>query len=403
MPPRFDADPYLLKECNWRLCQHQEQQDHRPRPHIAGLYVHVPFCFHKCHYCDFYSIVDQRDRQVAFTKALIAELAAANEQYSLDARTVFVGGGTPTLLAAERWVELLNALRATDVLTHVAEFTIEANPETVTAELMQTLVVGGVSRLSIGAQSFDPALLKTLERWHEPASVGRAVALARDAGIDNLNLDLIFAIPGQTLDQLDRDLDRALALEPEHLSCYSLIFEPGTPLTVKKQQGKIHPIEESLEAAMYQHVIKRLAEAGYQQYEISNWAKPGRPCQHNLIYWQGENYLGIGPSASSFVEGRRWKNQPHLGAYLASPGHPVTVDHETLDPEARLGEQLMLRLRLTQGIGLDWLSGVMPADDRRRDELRRFQSLGLIEETATHLRLTPRGLLLADAIASELL
>lgn len=403
MPPRFDADPYLLKECNWRLCQHQEQQDHRPRPHIAGLYVHVPFCFHKCHYCDFYSIVDQRDRQVAFTKALIAELAAANEQYSLDARTVFVGGGTPTLLAAERWVELLNALRATNVLTHVAEFTIEANPETVTAELMQTLVVGGVSRLSIGAQSFDPALLKTLERWHEPASVGRAVALARDAGIDNLNLDLIFAIPGQTLDQLDRDLDRALALEPEHLSCYSLIFEPGTPLTVKKQQGKIHPIEESLEAAMYQHVIKRLAEAGYQQYEISNWAKPGRPCQHNLIYWQGENYLGIGPSASSFVEGRRWKNQPHLGAYLASPGHPVTVDHETLDPEARLGEQLMLRLRLTQGIGLDWLSGVMPADDRRRDELRRFQSLGLIEETATHLRLTPRGLLLADAIASELL
>jgi len=258
-------------------------------PAVQGLYLHVPFCFHKCHYCDFYSIVepkDKPDRQEAFTDALIAELNQAAKTHRLTPMTLFVGGGTPTLLRPELWAKLLDALHSLGVMDQVTEFTVEANPETVTAELMAVLTGGagenggpgggsggGVNRVSLGAQSFNLDQLKTLERWHDPQTVPKAVRLVRDAGIDNFNLDLIFAIPGQTLDLLDQDLDAALALEPTHLSCYSLIFEPNTPLTQKMKLGRISPVGEDLEGQMYDHVIRRLDDAGFEHYEISNWAK----------------------------------------------------------------------------------------------------------------------------------
>jgi oxygen-independent coproporphyrinogen-3 oxidase len=329
---------------------------------FAGLYMHIPFCFHKCHYCDFYSIVDSRDRQGWFTEALIAELTNRAADGGLRPETVFVGGGTPTLLRADLWRRLLERMAELGVLDRVREFTVEANPETLSDELLDVLAAGGVNRLSIGAQSFDPALLKTLERWHEPASVERAVSAARRAGIEDVNLDLIFAIPGQTMAGLDADLDRALLLAPTHLACYSLIFEPGTPLARKQQQGRIEPASETHEGAMYERVIDRLDEAGFEQYEISNWAR--RPkgherdsyrCRHNLLYWHNANWLGVGPSAASHRSGRRWKNIAHLGAYIAQAPNPTVVDDETLAPDQQIGEQLMLALRTMDGITLDWL------------------------------------------------
>ena len=373
---------------------------------IESLYLHVPFCFHKCHHCDFYSIVESPeggDRQQDFVQRLIAELTWRAGQYELRPTTVFIGGGTPTLLRADLWRQLFAAFQRLGILERTEEFTVEANPETVTAELAEVLVSGGVNRTSIGAQSFHPALLKTLERWHEPASVAAAVKTLRSTGIANINLDLIFAIPGQTLDGLDADLDAALALRPDHLSCYGLTYEPGTAMTRRLRMGQIVPVTEEVEAAMYEHVMDRFEAAGFEHYEISNWARPGRRCRHNLAYWHNRNWLGIGPSAASHISGHRWKNQPHLGQYLSAPVEPPIVDDETLPPERRVGEHLMLGLRLREGLPQTDLQVLLPAGDPRWQTLGEFVSLGLLEYTATHLRLTRRGVLVADAVLAKLL
>jgi oxygen-independent coproporphyrinogen-3 oxidase len=389
---------------------------------MDGLYVHIPFCFHKCHYCDFYSIVDSQDRQGAFTDALIRELGNWADRGELRPRSIFVGGGTPTLLASDHWRRLLSAMRDRGVLDAVEEFTVEANPETVTPELLAVLAEGGVNRLSIGAQSFHRDLLKTLERWHEPSSVEQAVAAAQSAGITDLNLDLIFAIPGQTQAMLDEDLAALLALKPTHLACYSLIFEPGTPLKQKQSLGRIEPMAEDTEAAMYRQVIDRLDEAGFEHYEISNWARRRPPanvkdeptavsaaeamdyrCTHNLLYWQNANWLGIGPSAASHCEGRRWKNVAHLGQYLQHSPKPPLAEDETLGADERVGERLMLGLRMRDGVDRGWLDRTLTEADPRWQAIEQMRSMGLLALTETALKLTDRGLFVADRVIGELL
>lgn len=373
----------------------------------AALYIHTPFCFHKCHYCDFYSLASDaasdQARHERFIHRLILELQHWRDKAPLQPRTLFVGGGTPTLLRADLWRQLLTALNTLGVLEHVQEFTVEANPETITPELLDLLVPAGVNRMSFGAQSFHPHLLKTLERWHDPQNVRRAVELARAAGLGRVNLDLIFAIPGQTLDMAKADLEHALSLEPDHLSCYSLTYEPNTAMTQRLSRGEVQAVDEDLEARMYEAIIDRLSPAGFEHYEISNWAKPGQRCEHNLIYWRNEDWLAVGPSGSSHIQGLRWKNQPHLGRYLESTGQAPWTDLEELEPDRSLGEQIMLRIRLVEGIELDWLEPRIASDPRRRSEIERCTAAGLLERTATHLRLTRQGLLLADEVAAELL
>ena len=386
---------------------------------VHSLYLHVPFCFHKCHYCDFYSLVepkDKPDRQEQFTEALINEFDNLAEQYPLNPTTVFVGGGTPTLLRTDLWARLLDTMNSNRVLDAVTEFTVEANPETVTPELMQTLVAGGVNRVSLGAQSFNVEQLKTLERWHDPDTVPKAVAMVRDAGISNFNLDLIFAIPGQTLEQLDEDLDAVLALNPTHLSCYSLIFEPNTPLTQKMKMGRISPVGEDLEKQMYAHIIQRLDTEGFEHYEVSNWAKrsaiddphpsnttDSARCQHNMVYWTNRNWLGLGPSAASHLDGKRWKNLPHLGKYIQGCPTPPTTDHEQLPPRRLIGEQIMLGLRLREGLTHTWINEHIPKDDPRLQTINELIDINMLERTDTHLRLTPQGLFLADSVIAKLL
>lgn len=414
---------------------------------IEALYIHVPFCFHKCHYCDFYSIVDESAgsgvgpgcgdpggttrggstaegstsggstsggfgpdpdapppaRQARFAQRLVQELGLRAKQFDLRPGTVFVGGGTPTMLHPRLWGSVLSALSELGVLDRVREFTVEANPETVTPGLMRLLAEGGVNRVSMGAQSFQPELLRALERWHDPTHVATAVKTARDAGIGNINLDLIFAIPGQTLSGVDADLDAALALEPRHLSCYGLTYEPNTPLYSRLKGGLVARVDEELERAMYARVMDRLEEAGWEHYEVSNWARPGWRCQHNVSYWTNANWIGIGPSAASHVAGYRWKNAAHLGRYLDGPGEPPTIEHERLPAWEGVGEQLMLRLRLREGVPVGWVREHVPGDDPRHTAIEELLRLKMLELTGTHLRLTREGLFVGDSVITKLL
>jgi len=423
----LEIEAGALSESSWAGADHQQataRGEAWPRP--AGLYLHVPFCFHKCHYCDFYSIVDNRDRQGWFTEALLGELERWAGLCDLRPETIFVGGGTPTLLETGLWERLLATMDRLGMLAETREFTIEANPETVTDELMGVLSAGGVNRVSIGAQSFEPDLLKTLERWHEPASVGKAVEAARRAGIEDVNLDLIFAIPGEDEAALERDLAALAGLEPTHLACYSLIFEPGTPLTEKERQGRITPLPDERQRRMYDLVMDRLAEAGFEQYEISNWAKEtaastegGSPhevpqpaaeldrlaggfrCRHNLLYWLNGDWLGVGPSAASHIGGRRWQNAAHLGQYLGESPTPPADEVETLTEQQRLMERLMLGLRIKEGLSRHWLQQALTADDERWERIANLQRLGLMERTASRLRLTRAGRHVSDSVIGE--
>lgn len=380
---------------------------------IRGAYLHIPFCFHKCHYCDFYSIVDSRDRQQAFTERLIHELAAASARFQRPIETIFIGGGTPTLLKPHLWCELLKAMHDHLPLTAQTEFTVEANPETVTTELLELLVGSGVNRISVGCQSFDLRHLKTLERWHDPESVRRTVSLLRQAGIGNFNLDLIFGIPGQSLEQWLSDLEQAIALKPSHLSCYGLTYEPNTPLTVKMKAGDIEPIDDGLEAAMYEATIDRLAMAGYRHYEISNWAlqsdsadPSANRCRHNMLYWTNADWWAFGPSASGHVGGVRWKNVPRLGEYLDSESLPPVQDVERLDEDGRIGEAFLVGLRLIDGLPLETVAGLLSRGARaadRRLAIDRHVKAGMLVRTDGSLRLTRAGLMLADGILCDLL
>ena len=373
-----------------------------------AAYLHVPFCFHKCHYCDFYSIVDNRDRQDAFTSRLIAEVDAARDFLIAPLETIFVGGGTPTLLKPELWIRLLEGLNG--LRDEQTEFTVEANPETVTPELLGILVSGGVNRISIGCQSFNPRHLKMLERWHDPRNVHRSVELMRGAGIDNFNLDLIFGIPGQSMDEWMADLEEALSLHPSHLSCYGLTYEPNTALTMKMKAGAIEPIDQDVEASMYEATIDRLANEGFEHYEISNWARrceggPSR-CRHNMLYWSNANWWAMGPSASGHCNSWRWKNVPRLSEYLESGGFPPAVDVENVDDDARVGEQLMLGLRMLEGVSDCALDRLLKQGSRgpaRKAAISRNVDLGLLRCADGYTRLTRAGLLQADTIIAQLI
>jgi oxygen-independent coproporphyrinogen-3 oxidase len=408
-----------------------------PKP-LGSVYLHLPFCFHKCHYCDFYSIVEPAqtpeqppaDRQAAFTDALCGEILTRSEQTAFRPTTLFAGGGTPTYLRPGLWERLLQTLRDVGWIGCpgiTPEFTVEANPETVTPELMHRLAAGGVNRVSIGAQSFDRRSLKQLERWHDPESVPRAVQCCRDAGITNLSLDLIFAIPGQTLAMLERDLDALLALQPTHLSTYGLTYEPNTPLTAKLRVGQVRRVEEDLERDMYELVLDKLEAAGFEHYEVSNWAKSEvnseqstvnssvsradcslftvhrTKCAHNLAYWHNHDWLGLGPSAASHVRGHRWRNAPNLARYLQDAPTPPITDHEHLPPDQSLGERLMLGLRLREGLDAGWLLGHPDLREHQRQAIDASVRLGFLEQADGRLRLTRKGLFVADSVIAQVL
>lgn len=381
-----------------------------PSVEVSSLYLHIPFCFHKCHYCDFYSITRQTpDRMARFVDLILRELDGWLEarQQAIRPRTIFFGGGTPSLLPIGSMRQLLTGLATRLDLSGLCEWTVEVNPATADLAYLQMMRGLGVNRISSGAQSFVPAELATLERHHAPPDVERSVALCREAGYRSINIDLIYAIPGQTLESWELSLRRAIELGLEHYSCYNLTYEPNTPMAVKQRLGRLVEVDESTELAMLRHAREVLEQIGCPPYEVSNYAAPGHECLHNLAYWRGESYLGIGPSAASHIEGVRFKNRPHLGEWEAAvaEGTLPAIDVERLSAEQREGEYMMLGLRLAVGVSMAEFEkkfGKRLAD-RFSGPLEQLSTLGLITINDDRVRLSKKGLPVADAVAAEFL
>jgi oxygen-independent coproporphyrinogen-3 oxidase len=362
---------------------------------VRHLYVHLPFCAHRCGYCDFVTVTGHGDEHGRYVDALLAELEREGGVLALEVETVFVGGGTPSFTAAPELERLLAALPVAE------EVTVECNPETVTAELAALLRRSRVTRISLGAQTFAPHLLEVLERVSGPDDVRRAVHHLRDVGFDNISLDLIYGIPGQSPADLDADLEQALALAPEHLSCYELEAKPGTRFTIA-HGAELERQSDNLEG-YFERVVERLTGAGYRWYETANFcrADPDRDlrARHNLAYWHARDYLGIGIGAVSTVAGRRWRNAPSLARYCAAleRGEEPPRELERLDEHTRRVERIMLGLRLDEPLPL---AGIEDALDPAAVD--RLATLGLLERGADELRLTPRGRFLGGGVTASL-
>ena len=370
-----------------------------------GLYLHIPFCVARCGYCDFNTYLHEPARAREYLGALRAEIAAWGgrpEVRRRPAATVFFGGGTPSLLDPGQVAGILDAARAAFGLAPEAEVTLEANPGTVDAARFRGFRGAGVNRLSLGVQAFQERLLRTAGRDHSVADARAAVADARAVGFANVSLDLIYALPGQTLDDWAASLAEAVALAPEHLSAYGLTYEEGTPFHRERRAGRLRPVDEETEAAMFDLAIARLATAGYEQYEISNFARPGFRSAHNQIYWRCGDYLGLGAGAHSSLGGRRFFNRRLPQDYIAAVGRDGTAEAgaEDLTPRQRLGEALVLGLRLRDGVDLDEVRarfapwGVAPDPG----DLDRLEGAGLLERCGPRLRLTDRGVRLANEV-----
>jgi oxygen-independent coproporphyrinogen-3 oxidase len=372
-----------------------------------SLYLHVPLCRTRCGYCDFYSEILTPGAADPLVDALLAELAGWTARGLERVDTLYVGGGTPTVLPRSALARLLGALRELVDPHAPLEFTVEANPVTVSDEIAATLVEAGVNRVSIGAQSFDPGALRALDRTHQPEHVHQTVATCRRLGIARISLDVIFGIPGQTLASWQQTLETALALEPEHVSAYGLTYEPGTVLTARRDAGKITPIDEDIEADMYEHLLDRLPAAGLRQYEISNFARAGGVCRHNLRYWHNEPCIGVGPSAAGFVDDVRYKNVADTAAYIEAlrAGRSARAEEERLTPVHRVRESAMLALRLVEGIDRAAFAarfGVDPVE-HFADAVTRHRDAGLLTVDRRAIRLTRAGFLLANRVMRDFL
>jgi oxygen-independent coproporphyrinogen-3 oxidase len=369
-----------------------------------AAYIHVPFCAHRCGYCDFAIAVGQDSSIELYLDALATELATLGQPQPVQ--TIFLGGGTPTYLSARQLDRLLRDVAHWLPPQPGHEFTIEANPGTLDPEKIAVLADRGVTRVSLGAQSFHPHLLRVLERDHAPEDVPRAVNQVRER-ITEVSLDLIFGVPGQSLDDWRADLDAALALAPDHVSTYGLTYEKGTPLWKQREHGEVRPLDEETELKLYVHAIDTLEAAGFEHYEISNFARPGRRSRHNQVYWANHAYFGFGMGAARYVLGRRELNTRDLRSYLrrALSGESVVMQSEELPPSERARETMAVQLRRVEGIDrcafreqtgsdLDEVAG--PA-------IARHVVLGLLEDDGTHVRLTRPGKYVADAVIEGLL
>jgi oxygen-independent coproporphyrinogen-3 oxidase len=376
---------------------------------LPALYVHVPFCTVKCHYCDFFSVAGHLDQAEAYLDALEKEAQLVLLKYGpQQPHTIFIGGGTPTLLPPGQLARLLGIIAQLAGTRQLREYTVESNPNTFDRARADVLAQAGVTRVSFGAQSFNPDELHSLQRDHDPASLAPAIAALRAAGIKHYNIDLIFGISGQTLASWDYSLTRALELQPEHLSCYSLMYEPNTALTARLHSGQVQTCDEDLEADLLQHARQKLISAGLHAYEISNYARPGFECQHNLAYWRGADYLALGPAAAGHWSGHRWKNVPSLNRYIAALTDPQPVlpiaELEHLTPAQRAGELVMLMLRLRSGLDLAWVRQRLGLD-LRADLIpasQRYVAEGLLTWTGDILQLTESAILISDTILSDL-
>lgn len=358
-----------------------------------GIYIHIPFCLAKCKYCGFYSRGDADEAEMAeYVESLLNDIDEYGRVYGAEyiVDTIFIGGGTPSILPSPYIGEILERVRANFVVEADAEISIESNPKTLTYENLLSYRKAGVNRLSIGVQSLNDDCLRSLGRVHTTTDFRRNFIMAREAGFDNINMDLMFAIPGHTLETWEETLDEAIALGPEHISFYSLQIEEGTPFYDMYRRGEFDQVPDDIDREMYHRAIAKLKAAGYEHYEISNCAKPGKACRHNLKYWSMEDYLGIGSSASSYMKGVRFAEAP------------LMEFHEN-DFDDEVSEFVFTGLRKTCGISFDdfrsrYRREFWDVFGERKEELAPYVEAGQLIETEEGLRLSEAGFDISNAI-----
>ncbi len=380
----------------------------KPAGSKLGIYIHIPFCRSKCDYCDFYSLAGREDRMAGYQKALLAHLketAFAAKGFSVD--TIYFGGGTPTFYGEKRLRELLAAVKKHYAVDKDAEVTLEANPDSADFKPLKALRKAGFNRISLGIQSACPAELAAVHRPHTVEQGDGAVAAARRAGFANLSLDLIYGLPVQTVSSWQNTVEHVLTLEPEHLSCYGLKVEEGTPLAARVAAGEERLLSDDAQATLYLWTVSRLAQAGYEQYEISNFARPGYASRHNLRYWLTQPYIGFGPGAHSDFGGRRYSWVRDLDGYIKGvlEGGKLLDTQDLIPQEERSSEYLMLRLRTAAGIE-EWeyrgtyFMDFAPIEER----LREFAAQGWAVKTPQgRWRFTPKGFLVSNQLIGDLL
>ena len=371
-----------------------------------GVYVHIPFCLHRCNYCDFNTYEGQQGLHQPYVEALVEEIERWRGP-GRRATSVFFGGGTPTLLDAHQLGRLLEAVRHRFGIDAEAEITIEANPETVDEAKFESLLAAGFNRFSIGVQSLSAEVLARLGRTHSARDALAALGAARRAGADDVNADLIYGSPWERSGDWAATLEGIIEAAPDHVSAYACTVEEGTPLHTLVRTGRASDVDPDLQAERHGVAAESLAGAGYARYEISNWARPGRASRHNLLYWSAGDYAGLGAGAHGHAAGQRWWSvrRPRDFIDAVNAGATTRAGGECLSRDERAGEALMLGLRLTSGVDLDGFVRRFgrPSLDGRAEEVAALESLGLLERSGRRLALTPRATMVANEVASRLL
>ena len=364
---------------------------------IRHLYVHFPFCARICPYCAFYKDLIDRSQTLRFCEALLRELDQLGASFAISPKTIYFGGGTPTALTTSQSEFLLEGFRQRLNLAALEEWTIEANPGSVSARKAGLLRKLGVSRISLGVQSWDDKLLKILGREHNASQAETSFQILRMAGFSNINVDLMFGLPGQTIEQWKATLEKTIALQPEHVSAYCLTYEEDTEFFLRQSRGEFRQ-DSDADAEFFEMTMSILEDAGFEQYEISNYARAGFSSVHNRAYWSGEDYLGVGPSAFSTVLMRRWQNLPDYRAYadrILAGQSPIGAT-ESLTNETKRTEQIALSLRTREGVSATLLNN-------RPQAIKEFVGLGLLRQSNGNFMLTQKGKSLADSVVEAFL
>ena len=371
-----------------------------------GIYVHIPFCRHRCHYCDFNTYEGLDGSHSDYVNALVTEIGALDGG-SAPVTSIFFGGGTPTLLESDALAAILDTIKARFEVVPDAEITVEANPETVDRAYFERLRERGFNRVSLGVQSTVPRVLQALGRQHSPERALTAIAEARAAGFEDVNADLIYGSPWESIDDWRKSLDDVVAAGPDHISAYALTVEEGTPLHTLVATNRVPDVDPDVQAERHGMADAVLGSAGYDRYEISNWARPGRASRHNVLYWSAGNYIGLGAGAHSHIDGRRsWRVRlPRDYIQRARAGMTTVAGDEKRDPDARAGEALMLGLRLTSGVDENAFVrrfGAAPIETRKK-QLRSLESQGSIVMAGGRIALSASGTLVAHDVICRLL